>query len=137
LAFGVGITLDFILVAIARTRRIETIGLVYKAVATSARVMGPLFAIAILLGFYIAHVRHEPLLATWLLVTYALVLIGIAFNAGVLQRRTQRVLAAVRDANGSWTPELEDAAANARPLGAWVLLILMAAVIALMVMKPA
>jgi hypothetical protein len=136
LAFGVGITLDFILVAIARTRRIETIGLVSKAVGTSARLMGPLFAIAILLGFYIAQLRHEPLrnVAPRDLRTRP-------HRHRVQRRRPSAthatLLAAVRDANGAWTPELEEAAVNARPLGAWVLLILVAAVIALMVIKPA
>lgn len=136
LAFGVGITLDFFLVAIARTRRLETIRVVYETVATHARLMGPLFVVAILLGVYIAYERHEPLLATWLVATYGLVAIGIVLNAAVLQRRTKRILAAVRESHGAWTPEVESAIATARPLGAWVLFILMAAVIGLMVMKP-
>ena len=123
LAFGIGITLDLVLVTVARTRRLETIRLVYESVAKYARFTGPLFLVTILLGVYIALERHESLISTWLLGTYVLIVIGIVFNAAVVQRRTQTILQAVRGANGTLTPELDRISGTARPIGAWVSLL--------------
>lgn len=136
LAFGIGITLDFVLVAVARTGRPETIRIVYEAVAKYTRFTGPLFLVTILLGVFIAIRRHESLISTWLLATYVLIVSGIAFNGAVVQRRTNSILRAVRGSTGSSTEELDRMIGAARPIGGWMLLIIMAAVIALMILKP-
>jgi hypothetical protein len=92
--------------------------------------------LTILLGIYIALQRHESLTSTWLLATYVLIVIGIAFNVAVVQRRTNNILKAVHRSAGALTVELEGLIGGTRPGGAGVSLIIMAAIIALMVLKP-
>src|SRR5579864_8500926 len=70
LAFGLGIGLDFVLVAVAKTRRPDVIRATYETVASYARWVGPLFLITVLIGFYEAARRHEALGAPWLLASY-------------------------------------------------------------------
>jgi hypothetical protein len=70
LAFGVSITLDLIAAAVARTRSLETIRTVYAIAAMYSRWIGPLFGVAILLGFFEAALRRESLAAPWLIATH-------------------------------------------------------------------
>lgn len=137
LAFGVVISLDFILAAVARTRRMDALRAVYETTAKAGRFIGLLFLAAILLGGYIAHERHEPMHATWLLASYGLLLLGIVFNVAVVQRRTKTLLRALDASDGTLTSELDRTIRAVRPAGAWVSLAIMAAIIALMVFKPA
>ncbi len=136
LAFGFSIALDFVLAAVAASRNPNAIRVVYEAVARYSRLIGPLFGVGILLGFGLAHERHDSATQPWLLVTYALVLLTAFFGMGVGRRRYGRVLAAARAAENTLTPELEGAIAGATPLVAWVMLALMAALVAVMFLKP-
>jgi hypothetical protein len=136
LAFGFSIALDFVLAAVAASRNPNTIRLVYASVARYQRWVGPLFGVGILLGFGLAHERHDGATQPWLLVTYALVLLTAFFGMGVGRRRYGRVLAAARAAESTVTPELERAIAGANPLIGWVMLALMAALVAVMFLKP-
>ncbi len=126
LAFGFAIVLDFVLAAVAASRNPNTIRVVYEAVARYTRLIGPLFGVGILLGFGLAHERHDS----------ALVLLTAFFGMGVGRRRYGRVLAAARGAENMVTPDLERAIAGATPLTGWVMLGLMAALIAVMFLKP-
>ncbi|MDB5028209.1 MAG: hypothetical protein JWO66_1898, partial [Candidatus Eremiobacteraeota bacterium] len=117
-------------------RNPQTIVAVYEGIARYQRFIGPLFGLGILLGFGLAHERHDAAGSPWLLITYALVLFGFAFSFGVGRRRYGRVLATARVAQNTVTPELESAIAGATPLAAWVMLGVMAALVAVMVFKP-
>ncbi len=136
LAFGFAIVLDFVLAAVAASRNPQTIRVVYEAIARYGRWIGPLLGVGILLGFGLAHERHDGPTQPWLLMTYALVLLAAFFGMGVGRRRYGRVLAAARTAENTATPELERAIAGASPLVAWVMLALMAALVAVMFLKP-
>jgi hypothetical protein len=67
---------------------------------------------------------------------HVLIVIGIAFNVAVVQRRTNNILKAVHRSAGALIVELEGLISATRPGGAGVSLIIMAAIIALMVPKP-
>ena len=136
LGFGFAIALDFVMAAVAASRNPNTIRFVYEAIARYSRFIGPLFGVGILLGFGLAHERHDNLTQPWLLMTYALVVLMAFFGMGVGRRRYGRVLAAARAAENTVTPELERAIAGATPVAAWVLLVLMAALVAVMFLKP-
>jgi len=136
LAFGFAIAIDFVLAAVAASRNPNTIRVVYAAVARYQRWIGPLFGAGILLGFGLAHERHDGAAQPWLLATYALVLLTAFLGMGVGRRRYGRVLAAARVAENTLTPDLERAIAGATPLVGWVMLALMAALIAVMFLKP-
>jgi Predicted integral membrane protein (DUF2269) len=136
LGFGFAIALDFVMAAVAASRNPNTIRFVYEAVARYSRLIGPLFGVGILLGFGLAHERHDNLVQPWLLVTYVLVLFVAFFGMGVGRRRYGRVLAAARAAENTITPELERAISGATPLVAFVMLALMAALVAVMFLKP-
>jgi hypothetical protein len=136
LAFGFAIAIDFVLAAVAASRNPGTIRVVYEAVARYSRLIGPLFGVGILLGFGLAHERHDSATQPWLLATYALVLLTGFFGMGVGRRRYGRVLAAARAAENTLTPELDRAIAGATPLVAYVMLALMAALVAVMFLKP-
>ena|ERR1700730_16310712 len=136
LAFGFSIAIDFVLAAVAASRNPQTILAVFSAVARYGRFVGPLFGVGILLGFGLAHERHDGVAQPWLLATYALVLLAAFLGAGVSRRRYGRVLAAARASGNTVTPQLESAIAGATPLIGWVMLVLMAALIAVMFLKP-
>jgi hypothetical protein len=67
---------------------------------------------------------------------HVLIVIGIAFNVAVVQRRTNNILKAVHRPAGALIVELEGLISATRPGGAGVSLTIMAAIIALMVPKP-
>jgi uncharacterized membrane protein len=136
LGFGVGIGFDLLLVAVARTGRLETIRVTYTAARRYAPVAGAAFLLAIVLGFYLAVERHESLTSRWLLVTYVWLLIAGAVNAVVVQRRGRRILAALEAAGNSMTPELKRILDSATPIGAIVNAVAMLAIIGLMTAKP-
>lgn len=136
LAFGIVITSDLILVAIARTGQLETIRVTYEAVAKYAPVIGTCYALALLLGIHIALARHESLTSAWLLGTYVLLAIEIAFNNVVVQRRTKGILKTLKGSGGSPSSELKRLLNSTWPIGAIVTFLITAAVIALMIFKP-
>jgi hypothetical protein len=115
---------------------IRPIRVVYEAVARYGRLIGPLFGVGILLGLCRAHERRDSATQPWLLVTYALVLLTALFGMGVGRSRYGQVLAAGHAAENTLTPELERAIAGATPLVGWVMLALMAALVAVTFLKP-
>jgi len=135
LAFGLAIAFDFVLIAIAKSRDVRVIRTVYEKVSIYSRWVGPLFGIAILLGFGLAGERHEPLWQPWLRVTYVLIILGF-IAIGLARRRYTLILAAARNAGDSVTPELEKAIAGASPIIAWSMLVLMITLITVMFLKP-
>jgi Predicted integral membrane protein (DUF2269) len=136
LAFGFAITRDFVIVAVAKSRQVETIRTVYETAASYGRWIGPLFGLAVLLGFFLAIERHEGLTQRWLIITYVLVLLGMGVGIGLGRRRTLTILEAARNAGATMTPQLDKAIAGAQPIGAWLMLAIMAVIIALMFLKP-
>lgn len=129
LGFGMAIAFDIVLVAIARSRRTEVVRVTYKTVSRYRPIVGGSFLLAILLGFFIAVVQRDSLVSPWLLASYAVLLAGGATYGLVIQRRTARILAA-SDA------ELQEMLGSVSPVGAWVMVTAMAAIIALMTLRP-
>lgn len=131
-----GIAFDLLLVAIARTGRIETIRVAYTAAQRYTPIVGASFLLAILLGVYVAIERHESLTSKWLLISYAWLLIAGAVNGAVVQRRSRRILAAIDASGNTMTADLKKILDSATPVGAIVTVLAMLAIIGLMTAKP-
>jgi uncharacterized membrane protein len=136
-AFGLLIAFDLVSVAIARSRRIETIRIVYEAVRKYAPLTGVSFLLAILLGFYIAAQRHYPLTSKWLLISYGWIIAAGAVNGAIVQRRARNILSAIESSNGAMTASLDRVLSRTMPIGAIVGAIAMFAIIGVMIAKPA
>jgi uncharacterized membrane protein len=136
LGFGVVIAFDLLLIAIARSRRLDVIQATYRTARRYLPLIGLSFLLAILLGFGIAAARHESFISRWLLITYAWLIVAGAANGIAIQRRTQRVLAEIETSHGAMTPDLERMLSRAWPIGATVSAIAMFAILAVMIAKP-
>jgi hypothetical protein len=66
LAFGFVIVGDFVLSAVAASRDPRAIRVAYGVAQRAGPMVGPLFGLAILLGFTVALERGESLLSPWL-----------------------------------------------------------------------
>lgn len=137
LAFGYVAFFDFALANIAKTRDIRAIRTSFPATMRTARWVGLILGLGILFGFARAIALHFPLLSGWLVLTYVFLFVAGGFGIGGTFRRHVRVLtAAFKSADDQVSPELEAAIAADRPIGAWIMIVFMVAIVYLMFTKP-
>ena len=137
LAFGYIVFFDFALANIAKTRDVRTIRTSFPAAMRAARWVGLILGVGILFGFARAIMLHFPLLSGWLVLSYVLLLVAGALGIGGTFRRHARVLtAAFKSPDDQLSPQLEAAIAADRPIGAWIMIVFMVALVYLMFTKP-
>ena len=137
LPFGYIVFFDFALANIAKTRDIRAIRTSFPAATRAARWVGLILGLGVLFGFARAIMLHFPLLSGWLVVSYILLFIAGGLGIGGTFRRHARVLtAAFTSPDDQVSPELEAAIAGDRPIGAWIMIVFMVALVYMMFTKP-
>ncbi len=136
LAFGFAITFELLMKSIGRSGDVRTIRTAFTLAVRYAIWIGPLFGIAVLLGFGVAIDRHEPLLQTWLVISYVLAAIGLFLGTGLNRPAFMGILEAAKvSPDDAPSPELKAAVARFNP-ATWLMVLLMIALITLMFVKP-
>lgn len=137
LSFGYIVFFDFALANIAKTRDIRAIRTSFPAAMRAARWVGLILGVGVLFGFARGIMLHFPLLSGWLVWSYVLLFIAGGLGIGGTFRRHVRVLrAALTSPDDHVSPELEAAIAADRPVGAWIMIVFMVALVYLMFAKP-
>lgn len=137
LSFGYIVFFDFALANIAKTRDIRAIRTSFPAAMRAARWVGLILGVGVLFGFARGIMLHFPLLLGWLVWSYVLLFIAGGLGIGGTFRRHVRVLrAALTSPDDHVSPELEAAIAADRPVGAWIMIVFMVALVYLMFAKP-
>jgi hypothetical protein len=136
-AFGYVAFFGFSLSNIAHTRDVRAIRASFPAAFRAARWGGILLGLGVLFGFVRALLSHIPLLSGWLVLTYIFLFIAGGLGIGGTFRGHVRVLqAALKSPDDHVSPELEAAIAADRPIGAWIMIVFMVAIVYLMFAKP-
>jgi hypothetical protein len=137
LAFGYIIFFDFVLANVARTRDIRAIRTSFPAALRTARWAGLILGLGVLFGFARAIAVHFPLLSGWLVLSYILLFVAGGLGIGGTFRRHVRVLrAALKSPDDQVSPELEAAIEADWPIGAWIMIVFMVALVYVMFTKP-
>ncbi|HTX57104.1 MAG TPA: DUF2269 family protein [Candidatus Acidoferrales bacterium] len=133
LGFGMAIAFELLLVAVARSQHVDAIRTAYSVAARYRPLIGLSLLLAILLGFYLAMAGGYSLTAPWLLVSYAMIVVGGLTFGAFIQRRTRRILSLVADSDAAMSEELRSVTASVTPLAAVVLLIVMFVILGAMI----
>jgi hypothetical protein len=137
LAFGYIIFFDFVLANVARARDVRAIRTSFPAAMRTARWAGVILGLGVLFGFARAIALHFPLLSGWLVLSYILLFIAGGLGIGGTFRRHVRVLRAASESSDDHvSPELEAAIEADRPIGAWIMIVFMVALVYIMFTKP-